>query len=112
MQHKESHLLSPKSHCNKKGKCIYGFPHAVQERTTIDDHSRVQYCRRHPKLAWTVSYILALLRLLRCYVNVDICFTANVVLYLYQYLFKGADTTGYSIIVETDLAPRQEIDDF
>ena len=29
MQHKESHLISPKSHCNKKGRCIYNFPHTV-----------------------------------------------------------------------------------
>jgi hypothetical protein len=112
MQHKESHLLSPESRCNKKGRCIYGFPHAVQEQTTVDDHGRVQYRRRHPKSAWTVSYIPALLQLLRCHVNVDICFTANVVLYLYKYLFKGADTTRYNIIVETDPVPRREIDDY
>jgi hypothetical protein len=41
---------------------------------------------------------------------VDICFTANVVLYLYKYLFKGQDTTRFSIAIETE--PRQEIDDF
>jgi hypothetical protein len=53
-----------------------------------------------------------LLQLLRCHVNVDVCFTANVVFYLYQYLFKGVDTTRYNIIVEIDLVPRREIDDF
>ena len=41
MQHKESHLLSLESRYNKKGRCIYGFPHAVQEWTTVDDHGRV-----------------------------------------------------------------------
>ncbi len=40
--------------------------------------------------AWIAPYIPALLLLLRCHVNVDVCFTANVVLYLYKYLFKGA----------------------
>ena len=49
MRHKETHLQSTESGCNKKGKCIYGFPHAVREQTIVDEYGRVQYCRRGPK---------------------------------------------------------------
>jgi hypothetical protein len=54
------------------------------------------------------------LKLLKCHINVDICFTANVVLYLYKYLFKGQDTTRFEIVLEADAdAPvHREIDDF
>jgi hypothetical protein len=41
---------------------------------------------------------------------VDVCFTANVVFYLYNYLFKGQDTTRFDIAIEAE--PRREIDDF
>jgi hypothetical protein len=50
------------------------------------------------------------LLLLRCHVHVDVCFTANVVFYLYNYLFKGQDTTRFDIAIEAE--PRREIDDF
>jgi hypothetical protein len=110
MRHSENHLDSPTSRCNKKGKCIYSFPHPVRERTTVDEHGRVLYRRRTKESAWIASYIPALLLLLRCHVHVDVCFTANVVLYLYKYLFKGQDTTRFDIAIEAE--PRQEIDDF
>ena len=37
-------------------------------------------------------------RLLDCHVNVDICFTMNVFMNLYKYLFKGPDGTCFNII--------------
>jgi hypothetical protein len=43
---------------------------------------------------------------------VDVCFTANVVVYLYKYLFKGADTTRFEIVLGLNAFPRQEIDDY
>jgi hypothetical protein len=112
MRHKDTHLQSTESRCNKKGKCIYSFPHAVREQTTVDEYGRVQYRRRGPESAWIASYIPALLLLLRCHINVDVCFTANIVLYLYKYLFKGADTTRFEIVSTVDPSPRREIDDF
>ena len=36
-------------------------------------------------------------KLLDCHVNVDICFTVNVFMYLYKYLFKGPDRTLFNI---------------
>ena len=99
MRHKESHLESPSSQCNKNGKCIYSFPHPIREHTTIDKYKRVLYHRRNKESAWILSYILALLLLLKCHIHMDICFTANVVLYLYKYLFKGADTTRFEIVL-------------
>jgi hypothetical protein len=112
MRHKETHLQSIESRCNKKGKCIYGFPHAVREQTTVNEHCRVQYRRRSPESAWIASYIPALLLLLKCHIFVDVCFTANIVLYLYKYFFKGADTTRFKIVSAVDPSPHREIDDF
>ncbi|RPB02901.1 hypothetical protein L873DRAFT_1732425, partial [Choiromyces venosus 120613-1] len=37
-------------------------------------------------------------RLLECHVNVDICFTVYVFMYLYKYLFKGPDWTLFNIM--------------
>lgn len=111
MRHKETHLQSKYSRCNKKGKCIYGFPQPIQPQTVVDEHGRVKYRRRSEKDAWITSYIPALLRLMQCHVHVDVCSTANVVLYLYKYLYKGPDTTKFNII-EGEAIPQSEIDDY
>jgi hypothetical protein len=110
IQHSKNHLDSPSSRCNRKGRCIYSFPHLVRERTTVDEYGRVLYRRRTKESAWITPYIPALLLLLRCHVYIDICFIANVVLYLYKYLFKGQDTTRFDIAIEVE--PCREIDDF
>ena len=47
---------------------------------------------------WVVSYIPVLTQLMDCHVNVDICFTANVFMYLYKYLFKGPDRTKFAVL--------------
>ena len=91
---------------------MYSFLHAIREQTTVDKYSRVQYSRRGPESAWIASYTPALLLLLRCYININVCFIANIVLYLYKYFFKGADATRFEIVSVVDPSPRREIDDF
>src|ERR1700739_3766401 len=50
---------------------------------------------------------------MQCHVHVDICFTINIVLYLYKYLYKGPDTIRYSVNVSVAKeAPRNEFDDY
>ena len=49
---------------------------------------------------------------MHCHIYVDVCFTAEVVLYLYKYFYKGPDTTKFNIIAEEAIPPRLEIDDF
>jgi hypothetical protein len=105
MTHKRNHLDSEYSRCNKKGKCIYGFPQPIQPETTIDEYGRAKYRRRSEKDAWIASYIPALLKLLRCHVHVDVCFTTNVILYLFKYLYKSPVTTKFDV-VEGDAVPR------
>jgi hypothetical protein len=112
MRHRETHLQSEYSRCNKKGRCIYGFPQPVQPYTMVDEHGRVKYRRRSEQDAWITSYIPALLKLLQCHIHVDVCFTANVVLYLYKYLYKGPDTTKFNIVQGEAIPPRSEIDDY
>lgn len=105
MTHKRNHLDSKYSRCNKKGKCIYGFPQPIQAETTIDEYGRAKYRRRSEKDAWIASYIPALLKLLQCHVHVDVCFTTNVILYLFKYLYKSPVTTKFDV-VEGDAVPR------
>ena len=96
--HRKTHLDSPNSRCYKKGKCQYNFPHPVTLNTTIDEFGRVQYRRRKDEDAWIVSYMPSLTRLMQCHIHVDVCFTVNVFMYLYKYLFKGPDQARYSIV--------------
>ena len=112
MRHKETHLQSEYSRCNKRGKCIYGFPQPVQPHTVVDENGRVKYRRRSEQDAWITSYIPALLKLMQCHIYVDVCFTAEVVLYLYKYFYKGPDMTKFNIIEGEAIPPRSEIDDF
>ena len=96
-RHPYNHLDVPYSRCNKNGKCCYGFPQPIQERTAVDEYGRVHLRRRNERDRWVVSYIPALTRLMECHVHVDICFTSNAFLYLYKYLFKGVDKSRYTI---------------
>ena len=60
----------------------------------------------------------ALTKLIDCHVNVDVCFTVNVFMYLYKYLFKGPDRTKFVIQNSTTTSsegnktPTNEIDDY
>ena len=78
----------------------------------VDEYGRVKYRRRSEQDAWIASYIPALLKLLQCHIHVDVCFTANVVLYLYKYLYKEPNTTKFNIVQRKAMLPRLEIDDY
>ena len=95
--HPTTHLSVPYSRCNKQGVCCFGFPYMLQETTTLNEFGRIQYRRRKPQDSWVVSYIPFLSRALQCHLHVDVCFTVNVFMYLYKYLFKGPDYTTFHI---------------
>ena len=97
MMHNRNHLASPTNQCYKNGECIYGFPHATQERTTIDDFGRIHWRRRHTEDCWVVSYCPALLLFADCHFHFDVVFTSMMFSYLYKYFFKGPDVAFYSI---------------
>lgn len=107
--HPHNHLDTTYSRCNKKGKCCYGFPHPSTSLTSVDEFGRVHLRRRSAIDAWVVSYCPALTRLMECHCHVDICFTSNAFLYLYKYLFKGADGTKFAI---AEAAPIDEFQDY
>lgn len=86
--HPATHLAVPYSRCNKQRTCVYGFPYSIQPTTSLNEQGRVQYRRRNPHDCWVVSYIPILSRILKCHLHADICFTVNVFMYLYKYLFK------------------------
>ena len=95
--HPPTHLSVSYSRCNKQGSCTFGFPFQQQTTTTLNEFGRVQYRRRNPQDSWVVSYIPFLSRALQCHIHVDVCFTVNVFMYLYKYLFKGPDHTHFLI---------------
>lgn len=96
-QHPHTHLNTTYSRCNKDGKCIWGFPQPIREKTELNQYGRVHYRRRKEEDQWTATYMPYLTKLLECHVNVDVCFTVNIFMYLYKYLFKGPDRTMFSI---------------
>ena len=49
---------------------------------------------------------------MQCHIHVDICFTTNVILYLYKYLYKSPDTTKFNIVEGEAILPLSEIDDY
>ena len=51
-----------------------------------------------------------LTQLLECHINVDVCFTVNIFMYLYKYLFKGPDQAKF--IVEGEEEPFNEFEDY
>ena len=116
MMHNRNHLASPTNQCYKNGECIYGFPHATQERTTIDDFGRIHWRRRHTEDCWVVSYCPALLLFADCHFHFDVVFTSKVFSYLYKYFFKGPDVAFYSISHEPTIpdapSPINEVKDY
>ena len=59
----------------------------------------------------------ALTKLMECHVNVDICFTVNIFMYLYKYLFKGPDRSNFALAwgqpqSQADDAESNEFDDY
>ena len=46
---------------------------------------------------WVASYMPCLTELLDCHVNVDVCFTVNIFMYLFKYLFKGPDRAKFTV---------------
>ena len=115
--HSQDHLTRTVSRCNKDGVCCFGFPHRIQDRSTIDAHGRISYKRLTEDDRWVVPYCPALTLLMDCHVHVDVCFTTNVFMYLYKYLFKGPDKTIFAItgpdsLEQRDEQPTNEIKDY
>src|SRR5215212_912741 len=97
MLHGRDHLDRQYSRCNRRGQCTFGFPFQLCDSTTVTSEGRVLYRRRTEDDRWVVPYMPALLTLLDCHVNVDVCFTVNIFMYLYKYLFKGPDRTKFAV---------------
>ena len=63
----------------------------------MNEDGRVLYRRDTPEDAWVVSYMPALTKLMECHINIDVCFTVNIFMYLYKYLFKGPDHSNFAL---------------
>ena len=81
----------------------------------VNEDGWVLYRRDTPEDAWVVSYMPALTKLMECHVNVDVCFTINIFMYLYKYLFKGPDRSKFALTwgqPKTDDDEANEFDDY
>ena len=57
-----------------------------------------------------VSYMPCLSQLIECHVNVDICFTVNIFMYLYKYLFKDPDRTRFTVWEQNTQSDEEPVD--
>ena len=115
MMHGQDHLSHPGSRCNHNGQCIYNFPQSVQPTTSVDEYGRLHLRRRQPEDIWVVPYCPALLQFADCHFHFDVVYTAKIFSYLYKYLYKGPDTTFFTVedAVFTDGPhPVNEITDY
>ena len=108
--HHRNHLTRPNSRCNKNGRCVYGFPHPVLDRTTLDGRGRVHFRRRTEEDGWVVPYMPSLLLYMNCHIHVDVCSTVTVFMYLYKYLFKGPDRTRFRFQTAADGSTSAMVD--
>jgi hypothetical protein len=72
---------------------------------------RIEYHWRKEEDAWVVPYMPCLTRLLQCHINADMCFTVNIFMYLYKYLFKGPDHARFQIET-TEETKLNEFEDY
>src|SRR5947209_3931955 len=106
--HSKDHLERATNRCNKRGSCTFGFPFALNPTTSVNGDGRVLYRRTTEDDRWVVSYMPCLSQFMDCHVNVDVCFTVNVFMYLYKYLFKGPNRTRFTVQAQNTQDPNSE----
>jgi len=115
MMHGQDHLSRPGSRCNRNGQCIYDFPQSVQPTTSVDEYGCLHLRRRQPEDIWVVPYCPALLQFADCHFHFDVVYTAKIFSYLYKYLYKGPDTTFFTVedaVLTDGPHPVNEITDY
>ncbi|TVY62600.1 ATP-dependent DNA helicase pif1 [Fusarium oxysporum f. sp. cubense] len=105
--HSRNHLNGP-SYCNRDGRCRFGFPHPLSRRTTFDPQGRIHFRRREEEDAWVVPYMPSLILYMDCHINVDVCLSVNIFMYLFKYLFKGPDRANFRV---SDDSPASDTPD-
>ncbi|XP_074336664.1 uncharacterized protein LOC141673827 [Apium graveolens] len=102
MIHGPCGLQNVKSPCMKDLRCIRHFPKKYCARTTFDDSGFPMYMRRMTNITveirkaeldnqWVVPYNRDLLVKYQCHMNVEICYHARSLKYLFKYCLKGHD---------------------
>lgn len=97
MTHRHPSLDKPPSrYCQHVDKetglrvCRFGYPKALQSRTSIDDDGRVHYRRRKPGDEWIVPHCLPLLRKFRCHINLEAASPSHLFQYIFKYIHKSS----------------------
>ena len=84
----------PSKYCQRElpdgtRKCRFGYPHPLQQVTTIDSEGRVHYRRRRHGDEMVVPHCLPLLRKFQCHINFEVSSTSHILQYLFKYIHKG-----------------------
>ncbi len=89
----QHHMVHHHTHAclDDEGRCQKKLPKPVVERTYIDSRGYTHYRRRTTRDAYVVPHNRHLLMLGECHINVEVSCTVNLIMYLYKYIFKGAD---------------------
>jgi hypothetical protein len=76
--------------------CRFGYPHPLQNETSVDIEGRVHYRRRRPGDEWVVPHCLPLLRKFQCHLNVEVANTSHIFQYLFKYIHKGTPSSTFT----------------
>lgn len=73
--------------------CHYGYPKPLVSGTYHDESGYPHYRRRSEQDRYVVPYNTELLRIFKCHFIVELSQNVKLIMYLYKYLYKGADYT-------------------
>ncbi|KAE8233648.1 hypothetical protein CF326_g1310 [Tilletia indica] len=102
MRHSDDHIIrrdgtpNTASRCNKDGRCVWGFPHAITAETTVDPVTeRVIYRRRTAEDQMIAQYPPLILLAWEGHAHIDFSVSLESFVYIFKYIHKGPDYVDF-----------------
>jgi len=89
-------------------ECHFGYPHALQSTTTIDNLGKPHYRQRTHGDEMVVPHCLLLIRSFDCHVNFEVANTSHLFQYLFKYIHKPPDRARYTISENVEIDEIQD----
>ncbi|KAJ4810606.1 ATP-dependent DNA helicase PIF1 [Rhynchospora pubera] len=113
MLHGPCGVMNDRSPCMKDGRCSKDFPKEYADFTVVNDDGSVVYRRRHSHIisekngiiftnAHVVPYNVDLLIKYQAHLNVEKCYSPELIKYLFKYICKGPDRQYISVDTKSD----------